>query len=230
MKRMALALLLSVAAQAAGAETIGDPPGESAARLAACTRLPAEERLACFDALSRELASPERSRPTLQAAPVPSRWFISETTSPVDYTPQIVATNMAASAMGDAPASFSVGCRGGRTDVIAATNGVWSMPSGASELLVAYRINTEPPVEQRWGVAAPGRSLSYKGDPVTFLRALPEDGRLAMRVQTREGPSSEGVFMLAGFARVRDKVATLCGWPAASPAPGTPGPPMARQR
>ena len=47
---------------------------------------------------------------------------------------------------------------------------------------VVYRINQEPPVEQRWRPAETGRSLAFQGDVVRFLRSMPDSGQILVKV------------------------------------------------
>src|SRR5437868_15005997 len=47
-----------------------------------------------------------------------SNWVISETTSPLDYSPLITAVTRSLSQERDAPTSFSVRCRGQRAEVL----------------------------------------------------------------------------------------------------------------
>ena len=85
-------------------------------------------------------------------------WIISETTSPVDYRPQIAALTTARASSQDAPSSLAIHCRAQRTELIISTTGSWKQATDG-EVKVVYRINEEPPVEQRWRPAQTGRSL-----------------------------------------------------------------------
>ena len=76
-------------------------------------------------------------------------WIVSETTSPVDYRPQIAALTTAPASSQDAPSSLAIYCRAHRTELIISTTGSWKQATD-SEVKVVYRINEEPPVEQRW--------------------------------------------------------------------------------
>src|SRR5205823_2689643 len=84
--------------------------GDATDRLKECARFQGMERLKCVDDLLGEAAEP-----TTPAPPAARDWIISETTSPVDYKPQISAQIMGRRAPKDAPSSIAIRCRGSRT-------------------------------------------------------------------------------------------------------------------
>jgi hypothetical protein len=162
------------------------------------------ERLKCVDDLLQEM-TPD------SAPPQDPNWIISETTSPVDYRPQIAALTTARASSQDAPSSLAIHCRAHRTELIISTTGSWKQaPEG--EVKVLYRINEEPPVEQRWRPAETGRSLAFQGDAVRFLRSLPDSGQILVKVYAGKTPPYESTFKLAGLDPVRRKIAAACNW------------------
>ena len=68
------------------------------------------------------------------AQPHSPNWIISETTSPVDYRPQIAALTMAR-VVGRPPSSFAIHRRARRTELTIATAGAWK-PAADSEVKV----------------------------------------------------------------------------------------------
>jgi hypothetical protein len=146
------------------------------------------------------------------ARPQGPNWIVSETTSPVDYKPQISALTTARSSSQDAPSSLAIHCRARRTDLIVSAAGHWKQ-AAAGEVKVIYRINQEPPVEQRWRSAEAGRGLAFQGDVVRFLRSMPDNGQILVRVYAGEAPPYESTFQLAGLDPVRRKIAAACSWP-----------------
>jgi hypothetical protein len=180
--------------------------GDAVDRLKACSQLEGMDRLKCVDELLGEMAENPDS-----ASSQGPKWIISETTSPVDYQPQITALTTARATSQDAPSSIAIHCRAHRTELIISTTGSWKQAVG--EVKVAHRINEEPPVEQRWRAAEAGKSLAFPGDVVRFLRAMPDGGRFLVKVYAGKGPPNEGTFQLAGLDSVRRKIATACNWP-----------------
>ncbi len=130
-----------------------------------------------------------------RAADTPSKqpdtnWIVSETTSPVDYSPLITAVMRVPSDVKDAPTTLTVCCRGGRTELLVHTEGTWR-PSRHGELQVSYQINDQPLVKLEWSASADGKSASYKDDAVDFLRSLPEGARLKITVLDGLAPALE---------------------------------------
>ena len=140
-------------------------------------------------------------------------WITSETTSPVDYRPQIAAlTTARASSSQDAPSSLAIHCRAQRTELVISTTGSWKQATDG-EVKVVYRINEEPPVEQRWRPAEAGRGLAFQGDVVRFLRSMPDGGQILVKVYAGKSPPYESTFGLAGLDPIRRKIAAACNWP-----------------
>ncbi|SDP24905.1 type VI secretion system-associated protein TagO [Afipia sp. GAS231] len=181
--------------------------GDTVDRLKGCAQFEGMDRLKCVDELLGEMAEPLDSSPSQGP-----NWIISETTSPVDYRPQIAAQTTARTSSQDAPSSFAIHCRASRTELIISTTGSWKqIPDG--EVKVVYRINEDPPVEQRWRTAEAGRSLVFPGDVVRLLRSMPDSGRILVKVYAGNGQPYESTFQLAGLDSVRRRIATACNWP-----------------
>jgi hypothetical protein len=181
--------------------------GDAVDRLKACSQFEGMDRLKCVDELLGEMAETPSSAPSQGP-----NWIISETTSPVDYRPQIAALTTTRASSHDAPSSLAIHCRAHRTELQISTTGSWKQdPVG--ELKVVYRINEEPSVEQRWKPAEAGRSLTFPGDAVRLLRSMPDGGRIVIKVYAGKNPPNEGMFQLAGLDSVRRKIGPACDWP-----------------
>ncbi|MBR0695032.1 type VI secretion system-associated protein TagO [Bradyrhizobium lablabi] len=174
-------------------------------RLKGCTKLEGMERLKCVDELLGE--APE---PTGSTSPQGPNWVISETTSPVDYKPQVAAQATVHAPSKDAPSTLGIHCRSSRTELTLSTAGSWKQNS---DVKVVYQINTEPPVEQRWKIIEGGKSLVFSGDVVRLLRTMPDGGRLVVKVYAGQSPPQQNTFQLAGLEAVRRKIAAACNWP-----------------
>ena len=184
---------------------------DAVARLKACSQLARDARLDCMEKLSRDVLSTER----VFKRPNEDNWVVSETTSPLDYSPQVIASNSSHADAADAPSLITVSCRAGRTEFVINIKEAWGFPGGIRDVGVSYRINNESLVEQRWRMSPSGRGLSYPGDVIRLLRSMPNDGTLLIRVSDRQGVSHENSFALTGVAYVRDKLAAACRWPPA---------------
>jgi hypothetical protein len=179
--------------------------GDAVDRLKACSQFEGMERLKCVDELLGEMAETPDSAPSQGP-----NWIISETTSPVDYKPQIAALTTAHGSSQDAPSSLAIHCRARRTELMISTGGSWKQDRAVK---VVYRINEEPPVESRWKSAEIGRSLVFPGDVVRLLRSMPADGQMLVKVYAGKTPPNESTFKLAGLDPVRRKIAAACNWP-----------------
>ncbi len=179
--------------------------GDAVDRLKACSQFEGMERLKCVDELLQEVA-PD---PTQPQGP---NWIISETTSPVDYRPQITALTTARASSQDAPFSLAIHCRAQRTELIISTTGSWKQATDGV-VKVVYQINQEPPIEQRWKAAETGRSFAFQGDVVRFLRSMPDSGQILVKVYAGKAPPYESTFQLVGLDPVRRKIAAACNWP-----------------
>ena len=80
------AALLAIALACAGPVALAQEAADPMAHLRACAAMEPAARLECLDKLSRSIA-PAAPRPRAD-----SQWTISETTSPVDYTPIVTAS------------------------------------------------------------------------------------------------------------------------------------------
>jgi len=165
------------------------------------------------DAEKTAPASPnELPTGSAQNQPADTAWVVSETTSPVDYSPLITAVIHSTSSVKDAPNTLAVRCRGLRTELLLRTEGAWRA-SRASDVQVDYQINDQPFVRLQWTVSADGKTASYKDDAVGLLRSLPEGARLKISVFDRQGLGQEATFQLTGLDSVRKKIGLACKWP-----------------
>jgi hypothetical protein len=203
MKRALLAAIaLASLSHAAGAQPVDD----AIAQMKSCLKSDGPTRQQCIDKLWWEL--------TGDSAPVPSTrsggsWIVSETTSPVDYSPQISAANPSRATAEGAPSSLTIHCRRQRVELSVSTIGAWKA-SSSDEFRVAYRIDDQPIVEARWAASAGGRTASFKGDALALLQSLPDGGQISIRVFDWQGPPHEATFQLDGLDVVRQKIVEAC--------------------
>jgi hypothetical protein len=145
------------------------------------------------------------------ARPIGANWLISETTSPVDYSPLVTALLRPTSQVKDAPSSLAIRCVGQRTELVLHTEGTWTAPR-SRELRVDYQVNDQPAVGLQWILSSDGKTATYKDDPVSFLRSLPDGARLKINVADRASFSHEATFQIDGWDVVRNKIGTACKW------------------
>ncbi|WP_235983681.1 hypothetical protein [Bradyrhizobium australiense] len=180
------------------------------AQLRDCALLESAERLKCLDRLSRSMA------PAVRPTPAVANWTISETTSPVDYKPFVVATTPSLEGAQRSTMQLSIYCRNGRTELVVAGPAI----SGRGEdYALSYRVNGDHPVQTAAGAPSFGSGAAFKGDVVGLLQSLPEEGEIAVRLSPRTGIAREGSFSIGGLKMVRQKLAAICKWPQAIATP-----------
>jgi len=198
------ALPLSVAFGIVSSVVFAESASDPMAQFRACSQMERAERLECLDRLSRTIAPPARPAPELGS------WTISETTSPVDYTPIVAATTSSRSDSNGSSMQLSIHCRGGRTELVVAGPAV---SRSSEDYVISYRINDDRPVQLATGSPSSGTGAAFKGDVVRLLQSLPEEGGIAVRLSTRTAAAQEGYFSLGGLKMVRERVAAACKWP-----------------
>ena len=198
------AMAFSIVSQAVCSQPADDP----VSRLKACFQLERTLQSECLENLSRELTDKNNQN---SAEPAARSWIVSETMSPVDYSPIISATTSSQPVAKDAPASFIIRCRGQRTDVLVSTEGSWRA-SRANELQVDLRVNDQPTSRTQWIASPDGRTAIFRDDAVRFLRSLPEGGRITVSVSDWQGTAHEASFQLTGLDVIRQKIAVACKW------------------
>ena len=176
------------------------------AGLRACSLMEREERLECLENLSRNIAP---------ARPVPGadNWIVSETTSPVDYTPVVTATTFSRDGSNGSSMQLSIRCRAGRTELVVAGPVISRSKEGYA---ISYRINDGAQVELPAAPSSSGTGVAFTGDVVRLLQALPEEGEVVIRLVTRTGAAQNGYFLLGGLKMVRERLAAPCKWPQAA--------------
>ena len=154
-------------------------------------------------------------------------WVISETRSPVDYSPQVSAMIASIPSPGNWGMSFSLHCRQGRTEALFGIPDFARYPAGSAfpmeYLAVSQQAIDARSVERRWverrGVEKRFDEVSgavdaaLTGNVVAFLKSLPDNGILSVRVRDRNAVTHDAEFHLKDFGPVREKLAAACDWP-----------------
>jgi hypothetical protein len=154
-------------------------------------------------------------RVDIPAKPQDTNWIVSETTSPVDYSPLVTAVIRSTTSLQDAPNTLVIRCLGPRTEVLLRTQGTWRA-SRSNTVQVDYQIDDQPLARLQWITSADGKTASYGNDAVGFLQSLPEGARLKINVLDRAGAGHEATFQLAGLDAVRKRIAVPCKWATAA--------------
>ena len=189
------------------------PADDTVTRIRACLRHEGTARERCIDALWRALTR-EASLATLPPVRAGEDWIVSATMSPVDYSPQITATKLTRKTSGNAPSLLTVGCRSQRTEISLGTTAAWK-PLRGDDVQVAYRINSQQEMQERWVSSAGGHGATLRGDAARLLGLMSDPGQFGVRVQDGSGATPPATFDLAGVEDVRKKIDTACKSPPA---------------
>jgi hypothetical protein len=203
------AIHLSVAFGIASAMAHAQGTSDPTAYLRTCSMTEQAKQQECLDKLSRNVA------PTPRQASEADNWIVSETTSPVDYTPIASATTSSRRGPDGSSIQLSIHCRRGRTELVVAGSAV---SRNGEDYAISYRINDEQPVQLAAASPLFGAGAAFKGDVVRLLQSLPEDGGIAIRL-SGAGVALDGYFLLTGLKTVRTKMAAACRWPQAISTP-----------
>lgn len=200
--------LVGVALSIVSQEVCSQPADDAISRLKACFQLERALQSDCLESLSRGLTDKNNQN---SAVPATRSWIVSETLSPVDYSPMITATTSSQAVAKDAPSTFIIRCRGQRTDLMVSTEGSWRV-SRANELQVDLRVEDQPAVRMQWIASSDARTAIFKEDAIRFLRSLPDAGRITVSVSDWQGVAHEATFQLTGLDAIRRKIAAACKW------------------
>jgi len=144
-----------------------------------------------------------------------NRWIFSETMSPLDYAPVIIASASTDSSAGP-PMQLSIQCRRGRTDLVIASAG---LTGRAEDQRVFYTVDDGQPVTLLVGPAASGAGLVIRTDVVRLLSSLPDQGEITFNIAGPQAAPLQGRYALGPLKPVLHRMARPCMWPVAAPGP-----------
>lgn len=204
MKRAAILLL--VALWGTDGVALADDP---MTQLHPCLQKEHANRLECLNKLTRTVPPQHHQTPE-------DDWIVSQTTSPIDYSPIATATTSSRSGAGDAVMQLSIRCRGGRTELVLAGPDI---SRGGGDDAISYRANDNPAVQVAAAAPSFGLGVAFTGDVVRLVQTLPDRGDLIVLLSSRGGAARDGTFSLVGLDAARAKMAAACKWPRAIATP-----------
>ena len=202
MKRVPL--FASVALALIGGIALARGGDDPMTQLRDCSLMERADRMECLDKLSRTLAL------AAPLAPREDRWIISQTSSPLDYSPIATATIASREVEGGDVMQFSIRCRGGRTEIVVAGPAITDR---GDDYALSYRVGSGQPTRIAAATPAFGAGVAFKADAVALIQSLPGDGEFVLHLSPHVGPSQDAIFSLTGLERVRARIAAPCGWP-----------------
>jgi hypothetical protein len=188
--------------------------GIDAAKLA-CLKKSRDAEQECLDRvhMGPSATVPTVVPPVAPAKPPSDSWTIGETTSPVDFSPLLVAElRPVAPAPDGAPAVLTLRCRNTRTEISVRARGTWR-PARAGDVDVALQTDGQATGQHsRWLLSPDGRTASLPQDAADTIRAWSKT-RISIAVTDGGGSGGASIFDLSGVETVRAKLAAACHWP-----------------
>jgi hypothetical protein len=169
---------------------------------AVCKKIPADTaRLKCFDEIGAKTAAEASEEPQL----IKGKWVYTESKSPVDDSPQIVAA-----LLGDGQEKILIfRCQEGRTDAVFLPGAFFFSSNNRIDVLM--RLNSDAPTSVSMTPGTNNRSL-FVPAPSEFMRLLPDNGKLFLRATLASGERADATFELADVSAARDRIAETCHW------------------
>jgi hypothetical protein len=139
-----------------------------------------------------------------------TKWIVSETTSPVDYSPLIGATIWPRQQVNSGLSGLTISCRVKRIALSLRLMGDLDVPRWG-EIWIDSQIDDQRRVKQRWiWDEQQGTILFYEGDAVALLQSIPDGTTLRLGVGDSRGARHMATYQLFGLDAVRKKVASAC--------------------
>ena len=167
-----------------------------------------------FQRSSRETSLSPPPPPTPGTLDIPAKsttedWVVSETTSPIDYSPLVTATIRArwSESDKDTPDSLIIRCRQSHVELLLRIAGAARVAPG-SNIQVSYQLNNQSFVKQAWTASADGKSASYPDDAAALLSSIPDGARLTIDLFDSSGAGHDAMFQLTGLDAIRRKIET----------------------
>lgn len=151
-------------------------------------------------------------RPDTQAteedsAPQANRWIVSETTSPIDYSPLVTAVLEPVQYGDNGPINLAIRCREKRIEL------TFQFPGNSAwrnESQISFKTEDQSPARLDVSWSADGKIATVKNDPVSVLQSLPDGSTLKMWAGERA--PQDTTFKLIGLEGAIGKVAAACNW------------------
>ncbi|NUU40364.1 type VI secretion system-associated protein TagO [Tardiphaga robiniae] len=180
-------------------------------KLALCKKItPDDARLKCYDSMFTE----DAAKPGASPAPKPaSEWSITDSKSPVDDSPQITAIIEGE----NKDEGLILRCMERKIEAAVAP-GAYFFASERAQVLI--RINDLPPSTSTWSVSSNNKAV-FAPSAEDFIKLLPDDGKLFVRVTGFQGKQTDATFNLVKVSAARDRIVAACSPSAAKSAKGT---------
>jgi hypothetical protein len=139
--------------------------------------------------------------------PSANRWIVSETTSPIDYSPLVTAVLEPIRYEDNGPVNLAVRCREKHIELTLqfSGNSTWR-----NEPQIYFQTEDQPPAQLDVSWSADGKIATVKNDPVSLLQPVPDGS--ALKISASEHAPQATTFQLAGLNGIKRKVGAACNW------------------
>ncbi len=170
--------------------------------MALCKNIKSDgDRLKCFNSLT--VAPSQEKRNT---EPAKMEWSVTESRAPLDDSPQVVGTLRAI----EGSAGLFIRCQERKTEAFFYA-GDYDYLGAGSGLETTIRINDGQATVTRWSPSSNGKA-AFAASAVQFIRALPDQGTVFIRVVGYNGTHHDAKFSLGDVSPIRDRIAAACNW------------------
>jgi hypothetical protein len=146
-----------------------------------------------------------------------TKWVVSETTSPVDYSPLISATIRPRQLVNSGFSALTISCRAKRLELSLRLTEELNVPR-FGEIYIVSQINDQRAVKQRWIWDEEGIILAYVEDAMVLLQSIPDGARLRLGIADSSGARHVATYQFIGLDTVRRRFEGACAWPVSAQA------------
>ncbi len=141
-------------------------------------------------------------------------WEFTEDRSPLDDSAQLTAALLRMPDSDRHSGAMVVRCKERKTEVLFAQDRYLGTHRS---LQIIYRINDNQAQEVTWFPSTTGKAV-FVQSPVQFLKKLPQNGKLFIRIHDFSGIARDDTFYLGDVEVVKVRIAAICKWPTTLPA------------
>jgi hypothetical protein len=149
-----------------------------------------------------------RAQPGTQTMePSANRWIVSETTSPIDYSPLVTAVLEPIRYEDNGPVNLAVRCREKHIELTLqfSGNSTWR-----NEPQIYFQTEDQSATQLDVSWSADGKIATVKNDPVSLLQPVPDGS--ALKISASEHAPQATTFQLVGLNGIKRKVGAACNW------------------
>ena len=140
-------------------------------------------------------------------------WMVRESTAEIDDSTTIMAETFAPPLIAGVEPRLLVQCIENETRILFMVDERLRADSRSYRVNVEYRLDSEPPRSERWGISTSEKSAGIWGDGAPeMIRTMIGHDSLYIRVTDNRNRRFDETFDIRGIDDVAARVAAACGW------------------